>query len=366
MFKKVVKSFVFNLLIALIVCSLSPAGNTIISTAAAADRDYIVVQTWGGSLDEAQRIAFFEPFTKETGIKVITVEAGDSVGAKLTAMQRSNNIEWDIITGDYASYVNNYFEKGLLEEIDYSIVDNTQDLIPGSAQKFGVGQYLEGVCLAYNTTKFPPGKEPKSWKDFFDTKNFPGPRAMHNWGGPADNLGIAMMSQGLQPDEIFPLDFDRAFKAMDTIKPHIRVWYTTGNQIMQALIDGEVDLAVSTDGRAKKAKEMGAPVKIEWNQGFFFIAYNAIVKGTPMKKEALELLKFCNRSEQQAIFTKHIGYSGTNTKSYAFLPENIQKDQSSHPDNLKKIFNFTTVKNNQWVLDNIDLIDEKWNTWIAK
>ncbi|MCF8070429.1 MAG: ABC transporter substrate-binding protein [Desulfobacterales bacterium] len=350
----------------LMVFTLLLAVGVMLSGTATAGRDYLVVQTWGGSLDEAQRIAFFEPFTKETGIKVITVEAGDSVGAKLAAMQRSGNIEWDIITADYATYMNNYYNKGLLEDIDYNIVNNTQDLMPGSVQKYGVGQYLEGVCLAYNTNKFPAGKEPKSWKDFFDTKNFPGPRAMHNWGGPSDNLSIALMSQGVKPDEVFPLDFDRAFKIMDTIKPHIRVWYTTGNQIMQALIDGEVDLAVSTDGRAKKAKELGAPVEIEWNQGFFFIAYNSIVKGTPMKKEALELLKFCNDAKRQAVFTKHIGYGGTNTKSYAFLPEKIQKDQPTHPDNVNKVFNFTTIKNHEWNLENVDMVDEKWNSWIAR
>ena len=60
---------------------------------AQAGRDHLVVQTWGGKLAEAQEKAFFKPFTEMTGIKVIGVEAGTSVGGKLAAMQRSNNIE---------------------------------------------------------------------------------------------------------------------------------------------------------------------------------------------------------------------------------------------------------------------------------
>ena len=53
---------------------------------AEAERDHLVVQTWGGKLAEAQEKAFFKPLTEMTGIKVIGVEAGTSVGGKLAAM----------------------------------------------------------------------------------------------------------------------------------------------------------------------------------------------------------------------------------------------------------------------------------------
>ena len=94
-----------------------------------AGRDHLVVQTWGGKLAEAQEKAFFKPFTKMTGIKVIAVEGGTSVGGKLAAMQRSKNIEWDIITADYESYNTKYYNKGFLEEVDYSVVTNTGDVV---------------------------------------------------------------------------------------------------------------------------------------------------------------------------------------------------------------------------------------------
>ena len=261
-----------------------------IAPQAMAKRDYLVVQTWGGAIDIAQRNAFFDPFEEETGIKVLSVEAGTSVGGKLAAMQRSGNIEWDIITADYESYNTKYYNKGLLEEIDYSIVNNTQDLLEGSVKKWGVAQYLEGMCLVYNTKVFPEGKQPSSYKDFFDVEKFPGPRSMHNWGGPTDNLSIALMSEGVNPDDVLPTDFDRAFKIMDKIKPHIKVWYTSGAQLVQALLDEEVVMAISTDGRAKQAINSGAPIKIVWNQSFYYLAYNCVVKGTPLKDEALRLI----------------------------------------------------------------------------
>ena len=360
---KLFRVFLVNALIGFFVLSFISLVNV---PTADAERDHLVVQTWGGKLAEAQEKAFFEPFSEMTGIKVIGVEAGTSVGGKLAAMQRSKNIEWDIITGDYESYNTKYYNMGFLEEVDYSVVTNTGDLVPGSKKVWGVAQYLEGVCLVYNTKTFPEGKQPKSYKDFFDVENFPGPRAMHNWGGPSDNLSIALMADGLSPDECLPIDFKRAFAIMDRVKPHIKVWYTTGAQLVQALLDEEVVMAISTDGRAKSAISMGAPINIEWNQSFYYLAYNCVVKNSPMKDAAMKLLKFCNRPEQQAIFTQIIGYTGSNPKAVQYLPAALQKSQSTHPDNINKVFNFMTIKNAQWAVDNVETVDEKWNSWIAK
>lgn len=282
---------------------------------ALAARDHVVVQTWGGKLGEAQQKAFFAPFTAETGIKVIGVETGVSVPGKLAAMQRSKNIEWDIVTGNYAPYTKMFFDNGFTTEIDYNIVANTADLVPGSAQEWGVAQYLEGVCLVYNTNAFPEGGQPKNYADFFDVEKFPGARAMANWGAPSANLAIALMAEGVAPDDIMPIDFDQAFKVMDKIKPHVKLWYTSGAQLVQSLLDEEVVMAIATDGRAKSAISMGAPIKIEWNQSFCFLAYNAVVKNSPVESAAMKLLNLCNRPQQQAIFTEIIGYTGANLKA---------------------------------------------------
>ena len=137
-----------------------------------AGRDHLVVQTWGGKLAEAQQKAFFEPFYRKTGIKVIGVEAGTSVGGKLAAMQRSKNIEWDIITGDYESYNTKYYNMGFLEEVDYNVVDNTGDLVPGS-KKYGVWHSTLKAFVWYTTPKpFRKVNSPRAIKIFSMSKIF--------------------------------------------------------------------------------------------------------------------------------------------------------------------------------------------------
>ncbi len=332
----------------------------------AGKRDYLVVTTWGGLDTEAHRIAYFDPFTKETGIEIRAVEAGSGLQAKMLAMQKSGNIEWDVITGDYEFAMINYYKKGLLEKIDYSIVTNVGDLVDGSIKKWGVGSYVEAYLLVYNTNEFKGEKRPKSWKDFFDVKNFPGPRAMHNWGGPVDNLAIAQMADGASTDEFYPVNYKRAFRMLDKIKPHVTVWFTSGDQLMQSLIDEEVVMAVSTDARAKAAIEQGAPIALEWNQAFYYLNYNSVVKNTPMKKEAMQLLNFMCRSDRQAEFTKVRKMTGSNIRSIEYLPNEIARGLLIYPETLKKVFSLLSVKNGEWTTSHMDEVDEKWNYWIAR
>ena len=60
----------------------------------------LVVVSWGGSFQEAQRKALFEPFVKEFGIKLIEDSPSDQ--AKIRAMVKTNNVTWDVV--DLGSY----------------------------------------------------------------------------------------------------------------------------------------------------------------------------------------------------------------------------------------------------------------------
>jgi putative spermidine/putrescine transport system substrate-binding protein len=365
--KKWHKSLLISLLIVAVAIGMTLTIDGLMARAQA--RDHIVVQAWGGQIELAQRKAFYEPFTEMTGIEIKTVEAGASVGAKLAAMKKSGNIEWDIITADYATFFQRYYDRGFLEKIDYNIVNNTQNLMEGSVKPWGIAFYLEGICMVFNKKYFPEGKpQPKGYKDFFDVEKFPGPRAMHNWGGSYDSLSIALMADGVSRDECLPIDFDRAFKMMDKVKPHIKVWYTTGAQLVQALLDEEAVIAISTDGRAKQAVDSGAPLEIVWDNAFYFLAYHGVVKDSPMKEAAMKLIKFCNRPEQQAIFNNYIGYTPTNKKAIRYIHPKFQKQQYTHPDNIGKVFNFNAIKNADWLNKKgvVDDITEKWNSWIAQ
>ena len=84
---------------------------------------------------------------------------------------------------------------------------------------------------------------------------------------PTDNLEFALMADGVPTDKLYPIDFDRAFKKLDQIKPHVTVWWTTGQQPAQLLLDKEVVLATGWNGRFYDLIKKGAPIEIDWNEG---------------------------------------------------------------------------------------------------
>src|SRR5215471_7300034 len=79
------------------------------------------VCSYGGAFQDAQRKAYFEPFERLSGIKVIESQGPDIV--KLKAMLDTNNIEYDVGEFDRAGVIDLTKKGDYWEEIDYSLVD---------------------------------------------------------------------------------------------------------------------------------------------------------------------------------------------------------------------------------------------------
>jgi len=56
---------------------------------------------------------------------------------------------------------------------------------------------------------------------------------------------------------VYPIDIDRAFKKLDQIKRHIKVWWREGTQSQQLIRDGEVDMMSIWNARASELKQQG-------------------------------------------------------------------------------------------------------------
>jgi putative spermidine/putrescine transport system substrate-binding protein/mannopine transport system substrate-binding protein len=326
----------------------------------------LVVHDWGGRELEAHKAAFYEPFTAETGIKVIPSVAGGDFMGKVASQVRSNKVEWDVVGGFGIDVVEGMAKKGLLEPINYKIVTNTKDLIAGAVTKYGVGVVLGAFCVTYNTKVFTGEKIPNSWADFYDPNKFPGPRANHNWGGPVYHYFSALIADGVPRDKLVPIDYDRAFKVLDRIKPHVKVWYSTGDRVMQALMDKEVVLAHTTEGRAMSAMQLGAETTIVANEALTGLWYSCVVKGAPHKEAAMKFMTFRLRPDLQAIYTNYMNTSGSNPKSLMYIPPKDQKKYLLHPDNFKKTISLFTAKEIEWLGDHQSEMFEKWNAWISK
>ena len=145
----------------------------------------------------------------------------------------------------------------------------------------GISYCALGTNLCYRKDKFPNGG-PQSWADFWDVKKFPGTRSLYNNAPRA--LAFALLADGVPPDKLYPMDIDRAFKKLDQIKPHIKVWWTQGNQSQQLIRDGEVDMMAIWNARASELAAQGVPVELVWNGADVGITMWGVAKGAPNRK----------------------------------------------------------------------------------
>ena len=322
--------------------------------AAGAQSQTLFVNTWGGSWTAAQEAAYFKPFTEATGIRIRAIAPVSY--AKLKAQVVTRSYQWDVTSIEQGE-LRRADKEGLLEPIDWRIVQKDK-LFAGADYSNGISACALGTNLAYRADKFPNGG-PKSWADFWDVEKFPGPRAMIN--NPVRALVFALVADGVPVDQVFPLDVDRAFRKLDRIKPHIKVWWTQGNQSQQLLRDGEVDMMAMWNARASELKQQGVPVEVVWNGAVRSTSTWGVIKGAPNRKLAWELIAFASQAEPQAAFNRRLFYGPIHPGAYAFIPKEVAVQLPTYRDNEA----ISVREDDQWEADRIAKIEERFMQWLG-
>ena len=317
----------------------------------------LVVNASGGSMQTAMRDAFSDPFEKKYGIKIVETSPTDF--GKLRAMVESGNVEWNVteLGGQDATRA---AEMNLLEPIDDKIVDRSKYPPIGQA-KYTFASSVYTTVLAYRTEVFGTSKpHPVGWAEFWDVKKFPGPRSMRNH--PVDNLEFALLADGVPMDKLYPIDMDRAFKKLAEIQPHVTVWWTTGAQPAQLLLDKEVVLATGWNGRFYDLIKKEAPIAIEWTGGSMKNGTFGIPRGAKDLYWGQKYLAMMADAERQAIYANLMGYPGLNLDSVKLVDAKVQPYLPTHPDNIGKQFWLSA----DWWAENGNKAQERWNQFMLK
>ncbi|WP_173934546.1 extracellular solute-binding protein [Chelativorans sp. Marseille-P2723] len=311
-----------------------------------AQSSQLVMATGGGKLDDAYRTTIFNPWKEGYGgIDVITTS---NEGARLKAMVEQNNVEWDLIQGPAEELVV-YAREGLLEPIDFSGIDRDK-MIEGSMHEHFVLTDLAAHHIAWNTDNIS-GEGPGDWSALF---NLDGRISL--WKKPFQTLEVALLADGVSPAELYPLDIDRALASLDNVSDKV-LWWDTGAQGAQMLIDGEVDAGSTWNGRVHEPRKAGAPVDFHFNQAVLVSDAWAVPAGAPNKEKALELLAYALSAEAQAAFAKAIPYGPVNTDAEALLDEEVKAD-------LPKLDGSSVMLDVDYWADHSAEATERFNNWL--
>ncbi|HJZ21744.1 MAG TPA: ABC transporter substrate-binding protein, partial [Bradyrhizobium sp.] len=250
--------------------------------------DQITVADVGGATGAALRPAFYDPFEKETGIRVVAVAHESDPVTQFKVIVDTGSKLWDVcmVTPDDVARLT--AEKNYLEPLDYAN-STGGNFVSGAIKPNWFGFSVYAIVMAYRTDVYKTD-QPRSWADFWDTAKFPGRRGLYR--NPKGVLESALLADGVAPKDIYPLDVDRAFRMLDKVRSQVAVWWTSGAQNTQILQSGEVDMSDTWSARAYAAIDSGAPVNILWN-GLYSIDGWSIPLGTEKLKLAQRFVRFC-------------------------------------------------------------------------
>lgn len=302
------------------------------TSAFAADKS-VTIASWGGSYQEAQSKALFEPAEANTGIAVKQETYGGMSDVRLQVS--SGQVTLDIVASGSGSAARAAAE-GLLEPLDYDVID-VSTFYPNLYTEYCVGGDVFSTVYAWNTDTF--GEDgPQSWADFWDVEKFPGTRAYR--GKVAGALEPALMADGVAPEDVYDVlnseeGIERALDKIRELRPHISVFWTSGAQHAQLMKDGEVDMTTGWNGRFDNAAKDGAAVSYSYNQALLDYDCFAVPKGAPNRDTAMEFLAEISKPSYQDDLPKFITYGPTNKAAYetGVITADVAAALPSSPEN---------------------------------
>ncbi len=163
----------------------------------------------------------------------------------------------------------------------------------------------------------------------------------------------------MTPDKLYPLDLDRAFKRLDSVKADI-VWWGGGAESQQLLASGEAPIGMFWNGRVFAVQQTGGNVGISWDQNLTAADVLVVPKGAKNKAEAMKFLAMATGADGQAALATQTGYApinpGAKAKMDAAVVASLPDAHTESQINLDMTY---------WA-ENRDAIAKRWYDWQAK
>jgi spermidine/putrescine-binding protein len=325
----------------------------ILATSAADAADKLVMASWGGIFKETTEKNIAQPFEKSANTAVDIVDVGGGWAAKIQAQKAAGNVQWDIIDSIDAGSAEFLYKNDMLAALPNDLAEKLKAVsLPGTVTAYGIEEGSTGVVIACRKEI----KCPTTSAEFFDAKNFPGARAIVN--EPNQVLPFAALAAGVPADKLFPVDLDKAFALLESIKSEVSVWPTSGDQQQQVLRSGEVDMAIMWNGRAYDLTQKGTPLTLVWKGALLDPGYIVVLKDAPNKELAFQYLEFyATHAQQQADWAKVLPYGMASKEVAGLLPKDIADALPSSHDTVKI--------DPSWFAEHQSEISKRWQEFLA-
>jgi putative spermidine/putrescine transport system substrate-binding protein len=302
----------------------------------------VVLANWGGDSIRHFQTIFGEPFTRETGTRVVIDGSGPAAG-RIRAMVEARRVTWDVCDSSVANSVI-LGRQNLVQKMDYGRVDRAA-VFPEFTYEYCVAAYLFSNVLTWDTSKFG-GRAPQSWADFWNVRDFPGRRTMRR-----DLQGafeIALLADGVPMNQLYPLDERRAMAKLREIKPHTIFWSSAADS-QTLLREGEVTMGCLWSTRASQVgRDTRGRIRFTLNQGQIIPGVWVVPTDNPGGPLAFDFIRSMQNPERQAALFRAWDLAPANPAGGALIPADLAEVNLASEANRQRQFPIDA----QWYIDN--------------
>jgi putative spermidine/putrescine transport system substrate-binding protein len=337
--------------------TLTPlAGALATRSARASDRE-VVMSMSGGSFMQNWQKHIIDPFQKKTGIRVKMVPGSMKAHAMQLRASRGTP-PFDMFLGDGADFVH-IVAAGLLLPLTPDKVPSINDVAPKFRDQWnGFGSHFDyssvGLAIRTDRIKNPPA----SWREFVER-------------GAAGEFGKTIFFNNLPagvrgPEMLLTLsrvfgrdqkDVDAGFAAIKRLKPYTFKYFSSFNDPVVLLTNGEGDIGPGWDGRTYIAHDESGG-KINWIKPKEGPASNGPIAGVVKggnTEGAYQLINYALSAEAQKAFCEAMFYGSVNSKVQ--YSEQLAKRIPAIDD--------IHVFDEKFMADHVGQWIERWNREIA-
>jgi putative spermidine/putrescine transport system substrate-binding protein len=284
----------------------------------------LTIGGWGGVIDEATQKAYLSQFDSENHVK--------------SRFSDAPGIQWDTVDSLDGGSAFTLYAKGQLAPLPAAQKATFEkELGVQKVTPFGFSHGSLGDVIVCNMDKMKSC--PTTMAQFYDTKAFPQQRM---FGGiePIEAITTAEVAAGMPIGQTAttPVDVKAVIKTLQGLKPHIKVFWQSGDQQQQVMRGGQVPLGIMWSDRAYQLASQGVKLKVVWAQGAYEPSYWAVVKGAHGAAAASKLLSFiASHPKSEARWAEIVHDSVPNPAALSYLPGSISSELADNPVNLKQL-----------------------------
>lgn len=284
------------------------------------------ISTVPGAYLASQRHAFFDPFGNENGVEVV-VKGTRSPLALLGIWKSSSKAASDVI--NLSSYqAEKACAAGLLSSFEIEDIEADpngasldRDFLGDSLMDCAVPNVAWSALMVVKNGVFKK-KKPRTWRDFFNIKKFPGKRSLKK--SARYSMEMALLADGVDVDDIYATlatikGQKRGFARLNRIKKNI-VWWNKGSDAIANLNQSDVVMGAAYNGRLFNAiVKKGLDVTLVWQGQIYDYDYWGIPAKAANRSAALQFIKFATAPQRLAEQSKWMPYGPMRSSSLIYI-----------------------------------------------